>query len=108
MIQSRRFRDSNLKEVLINVCNVVSDGSGPNATGPDLSSSMNSGPASDRTSNVLNKMLRFLGPFPKVGLGPTPSLGPSSEVRLRAFQKYRSRAGHGPITKHIYFMVIFH
>ena len=44
MIQSRRFRDSNLKEVLINVCNVVSDGSGPNATGPDLSSSMNSGP----------------------------------------------------------------
>ena len=67
MIQSRRFRDSNLKEVLINVCNVVSDGSGPNTTGPDLSNFMNSGPGPPTD----DKMLKFLGPFPKVGLGTT-------------------------------------
>ena len=32
-------------------------------------------------------MLRFSGPSPKVELGPTPGLSPSSDVGLRAFQK---------------------
>ena len=58
--------------------------------------------ALDRPLNLLNKMLRFLGPFPKVGLRPTPSLGPSSEVRLRAFQKSQASGWvellPGPIT----------
>ena len=41
-------------------------------------------------SNVLIKMLRFLSPSPKVKLGPTLGLGPSSDVGLLAFQKTRA------------------
>ena len=54
---------------------------------------------------LLNKKLRFSGPFTKVGLEPSQALGPSSKVGLRAFQKTwasgRARAGlrPGPITK---------
>ena len=32
--------------------------------------------AFDWPSNLLNKMVRFSGPFPKAGLWPTPGLGP--------------------------------
>ena len=46
------------------------DGSGPKDTGRGLSPSITElGP-----SNILCKMLRFSGPFPKVELGPTPGL----------------------------------
>ena len=65
--------------------------------------------ASDRPLNLLNKMLRFLGPFPQVRLRPTPGLGTSSEVRLfRAFQMIQATdhalAGPrpGPITTVVY------
>ena len=47
--------------------------------------------ALDRPLNLLYKMLRFLGPFPKVRLRPTPGFGPCSEVRIfRAFQIIRA------------------
>ena len=43
-------------------------------------------------------MLRFSGPSPKVKLEPTLGLGPSSDVRLHAFQKTRAsgQGGHRP------------
>ena len=40
-------------------------------------------------------MLRFSGPSLKVKFEPTLGLGPSSDVRLRAFQKKGPRAGVG-------------
>ena len=38
-----------------------------------------------------NNKLRFWGPFPKVGLGPSQALGPSTKFGLQAFQKTPAR-----------------
>ena len=89
------------------------DGSGPKNMGPGQAwagSELNpfqkfGAQALDGPLNLLNKMLRFLGPFQKVGLGPffwSQALGPGH------CKKYRPRAGHGPINKPIYLLVIFY
>ena len=67
--------------------------------------------ALDGPLNLLNKMLRFLGPFQKVGLGPFPKRWARALFQKSGSgpcKKYRPRAGHGPINKPTYLLVIFY
>ena len=48
-------------------------------------------------NSLLNKKLRFWGPFSKVGIGPSLVLGPSTKVGLWAFKKtWRPKPGLDP------------
>ena len=55
------------------------------------------GSSLERPQFLLNKKLRFWGPFSKVGIGPSLVLGPSTKVGLWAFKKtWRPRPGLDP------------
>ena len=75
---------------------LISDGSGPKSTGPGRARALKVGlepfhkfraRALTGLQILLNKKLKFSVPFPKVKLGPSRALGPSSKVGLRAFLK---------------------